>query len=82
MTLLGFFNHEITMIIVFSQGKIIVTPDEVQIRLGQATLYGMAEDIKFKMDVQIMYADAGAVRWSIKLDSAEQLLQIKDTLMI
>ncbi|WP_299496053.1 DUF3389 family protein [uncultured Shewanella sp.] len=70
------------MIIDFSQGKIIVTPDEVQIRFEHATLYGMAEDIKFKKDVLIMYADAGAVRWSMTLDSVEQLLQIKDTLMI
>lgn len=70
------------MVIDFSQGKLIVTPDEVQIRLADATLYAMAEDIKFKTDVLIMYADAGAVRWNIKLDSLDQLRLIKDTLMI
>ncbi|MCL1126360.1 DUF3389 family protein [Shewanella surugensis] len=69
------------MIIDFSQGKLIVMSDEVQIRLADATLYAMAEDIQFRTDVLIMYADAGAVRWSIKLDSLAQLSLIKDTLM-
>ncbi|MFT5788730.1 MAG: hypothetical protein ACI8SJ_000837 [Shewanella sp.] len=71
------------MIIELSSGKMVLSPFEVQIRLNnQCQLYAMVEDIKFHQDALMMVADAGAVRWSIKLDSNEQLQTIKTELGI
>ncbi|PKH56956.1 DUF3389 domain-containing protein [Shewanella sp. Choline-02u-19] len=69
------------MIIELSSGKMVLSPFEVQIRLNnQCQLYAMVEDIKFHPDALMMVADAGAVRWSIKLDNNEQLQTIKTEL--
>ncbi|ACJ29574.1 Conserved hypothetical protein [Shewanella piezotolerans WP3] len=69
------------MIIEFSNGKIVLTAFEVQVRLNsQCHLYAMVEDIKFHQDALMMIADAGAVRWNLKLDNEQQLLQIKTEL--
>ncbi|QFU22431.1 DUF3389 domain-containing protein [Shewanella eurypsychrophilus] len=70
------------MVIDFSQGKIILTPFEVQVRftLFGMSMYAMVEDIKFIDDALIMHADAGAVRWSLKLDSPEQIAAIREEL--
>ncbi|MGS0727288.1 DUF3389 family protein [Shewanella sp. 0m-11] len=38
--------------------------------------------MKFHQDALILVADAGAVRWNIKLDSTEQLQQIMQELGI
>ncbi|GIU36764.1 DUF3389 domain-containing protein [Shewanella schlegeliana] len=71
------------MIIQFSAGKLIVSPFEVQVRLNNGCqLYAMVDDIKFHQDALILVADAGAVRWNLKLDSNEQLQEIKDELGI
>ena len=71
------------MIIELSSGKIVLTPFEVQVRLNnQCHLYAMVEDIKFHQDALMMIADAGAVRWNLKLDNDEQLQQIKTELGI
>lgn len=72
------------MVIEFSQGKIIITPFEIQVRLGisGSGLYAMVEDIKFNEQALIIFADAGAVRWSLKLDSIEQLKLIREELGI
>ncbi len=71
------------MIIELSSGKIVLTPFEVQVRLNnQCHLYAMVEDIKFHQDALMMIADAGAVRWNLKLDNEEQLQQIKTELGI
>lgn len=70
------------MVIDFSLGKIILTPFEVQVRFNTSgiTMYAMVEDIKIIDDALIMHADAGAVRWSLKLDSPEQIARIREEL--
>ncbi|ABZ76951.1 conserved hypothetical protein [Shewanella halifaxensis HAW-EB4] len=69
------------MIIHFSAGKFIVSPFEVQVRLDNGCqLYAMVDDIKFHQDALMVVADAGAVRWNIKLDSSEQLLLVMEEL--
>ena len=71
------------MIIHFAAGKFIVSPFEVQVRLDNGCLlYAMVDDIKFHQDALMVVADAGAVRWNIKLDSIEQLQQIMQELGI
>ncbi|MEZ9822191.1 DUF3389 domain-containing protein [Shewanella sp. 10N.286.45.A1] len=71
------------MIIEFSNGKIVLTPFEVQVRLNNhCHLYAMVEDIKFLQDALMMIADAGAVRWNLKLDNEQQLQQIRAELGI
>ncbi|MGS0677188.1 DUF3389 family protein [Shewanella sp. 0m-4] len=71
------------MIIHFSAGKLVVSPFEIQVRLENGCqLYAMVDDIKFHQDALILVADAGAVRWNIKLDSTEQLQQIMQELGI
>jgi len=72
------------MVIEFSQGKIILTPFEVQVRLSTSgtTMYAMVEDIKFNDQALILYADAGAVRWSLRLDTIEQLSIMREELGI
>ncbi|MDR8523642.1 MULTISPECIES: DUF3389 family protein [Shewanella] len=71
------------MIIQFSAGKLILSPYEVQARLDNGCqLYAMVDDIKFHDDALMLVADAGAVRWNIKLDSSEQLQEIKHELGI
>ncbi|QLE85328.1 MULTISPECIES: DUF3389 family protein [Shewanella] len=72
------------MIVEFSQGKIITSAFEIQIRLTAAntTLFAMAEDVKAIDDARLLLADAGAVRWSIALDNLEQLNQVKQALAI
>lgn len=70
------------MVIDFSQGKVILSQFEVQVRFTTSgiTMYAMVEDIKFIDDALIMHADAGAVRWSLKLDSPEQIAAIREEL--
>ncbi|MBW8183824.1 DUF3389 family protein [Shewanella nanhaiensis] len=70
------------MVIDFSQGKIILTSFEIQIKLSTpgSGMYAMAEDLKFIDDALIISADAGSVKWSLRLDSIEQLNMIRETL--
>ncbi len=72
------------MLIHFSQGTLILTHTELQAKLnqGQVTLYAMAEDIKVISDALVLIADAGAVRWSLKLDTAEQLQMVIEELQL
>ncbi|MCK8045548.1 MULTISPECIES: DUF3389 family protein [Shewanella] len=71
------------MIIQFSAGKLILSPFELQARLDNGCqLYAMVDDIKFHDDALMIVADAGAVRWNIKLDSNEQLQDVKQELGI
>ena len=74
----------IEMVIDFSQGKIIVTAHEVQIRLNVASvvLQAMAEDIQLRRDALVIIADAGVVRWSVKLDNLIQFEQVLNELGI
>ena len=72
------------MVIDFSQGKIILTPFEVQIKLSSSGsgMYAMAEDLKFIDEALMISADAGSVKWSLRLDSIEQLTMIRGELGI
>lgn len=66
------------MIIVFSQGKLIVTPHEVQCRIqqNQVVLAASVDDINCFHQGLVVVADAGTVRWSIALDNAQQFDQL------
>ncbi|MCE9688223.1 MULTISPECIES: DUF3389 family protein [Shewanella] len=70
------------MVLDFSQGKIIVTAFEVQVRLraSNLVLQAMAEDIQLKRQGRLLLADGGAVRWSLSLDDEAQLEQIREQL--
>lgn len=72
------------MVITFSLGKIILSMHEIQIKLsdGGLSLYAMAEDVRVVRDALMLVADGGAVRWSLKLDSSEQLETVIDELGI
>lgn len=72
------------MVINFAQGKIVVSMHEIQILLSATgvSLYAMAEDIKLMRSALTLVADAGAVRWSIKLDSIEQFDDVASELGI
>ena len=63
------------MIINCSQGKIIVNLHEIQCRFNVNNMVLMAsvDDITCYHQGLVIAADAGTVKWSIKLDSAEQL---------
>ncbi|MDO6618840.1 MULTISPECIES: DUF3389 family protein [unclassified Shewanella] len=65
------------MIIEFSQGKLVVTPFEIQCRLNtnNIVLTAMVDDMKCLSDSLMLIADAGAVRWSLKLDNAQQFYE-------
>lgn len=69
--------HEsgIAMLVEFSQGKLIATEFEVQIRLNMANvvLQAAAEDISLRLEPPMIIANGGGVRWSIKLDNTNQL---------
>ncbi|MCT8986815.1 DUF3389 domain-containing protein [Shewanella phaeophyticola] len=66
------------MVIDFSIGKIIVTVNEIQCRFhdNQIVLTASVDDISCFHQGLVIAADAGTVRWSIKLDNAAQLEQV------
>ncbi|MCE9678564.1 DUF3389 domain-containing protein [Shewanella sp. AS1] len=66
------------MVIDFSTGKLILSVNDIHVKLNQSTvsLYAMAEDLKVFQDALMLVADAGAVCWSIKLDDSQQLEQV------
>ena len=78
------FSHRavIKMVLDFSQGKLIVTEFEVQVRLNVASivLQASAEDIGLRRQPPMLIADGGGVRWSLVLDSNTQLRAIQDVL--
>lgn len=63
------------MVLDFSQGKLIATEFEVQIRLSVANvvLQASAEDVSLRLDPPMIIANGGGVRWSMKLDNTDQL---------
>ncbi|WP_144208690.1 DUF3389 family protein [Shewanella donghaensis] len=65
------------MIIEFSQGKLVVTPFEIQCRLNMnnIVLTAMVDDMRCLSDSLMLIADAGVVRWSMKLDTAQQFYE-------
>ncbi|NRD74469.1 DUF3389 family protein [Shewanella sp. VB17] len=68
------------MVINFSQGKIILTPLEIQVKFAASGggMYAMAEDLKFIDDALMISADAGSVKWNLRVDSIEQLIAIRE----
>lgn len=72
------------MVLEFSQGKLIATEFEVQIRLSVANvvLQGSTEDISLKLEPPMIIANGGGVRWSMKLDTPEQLQSLQALLGI
>ncbi|MCC4832336.1 DUF3389 family protein [Shewanella sp. 1_MG-2023] len=72
------------MIIEFSQGKLVVTPFEVQCRLNvnSIVLTAMVDDMKCIADRLLLIADAGAVRWSLQLDNNQQFYEVIEILGI
>ncbi|MCF1428614.1 MAG: DUF3389 domain-containing protein [Shewanella sp.] len=68
------------MIIEFSQGRMILSPFEIQVRLNApgVVLQAMVEDIKLCREVLVLSADAGAVSWSLKLDNPRQADELID----
>lgn len=72
------------MVIDFSQGKLIVTEFEVQVRLKVASivLQAGAEDIGLRWEPPMLIANGGAVRWSVKLDNEMQLRLVQEILGI
>lgn len=72
------------MVIDFSQGKLIVTEYEVQVRLNVASivLLAGAEDIALRREPPLLIANGGAVRWSVKLDNETQLQSVQEILGI
>ncbi|MGL4734307.1 MAG: DUF3389 family protein [Enterovibrio sp.] len=70
------------MVLDFSQGKIIVTQHELQVRLlgTQIVLQVSAADIILRRQPPMLIADGGGVRWSLVLDSSSQLSAIQTVL--
>ncbi|NKF51603.1 DUF3389 family protein [Shewanella sp. WXL01] len=66
------------MIISFSQGRLIVTAQEVQCRIVKSNLVMAAsvDDLTIYRQGRVIVADAGTVRWSVSLDDDEQLQQV------
>jgi hypothetical protein len=72
------------MVITFKHGKIIVTPNELVIKLtGDAhiMMQASAETVELiGQGVNVIAVNSGAVRWSVKLDNGEQMIAIADVL--
>jgi hypothetical protein len=68
------------MIVSFSQGQLVVSPYEIQCRLkhNAIVLQAMLDDVRFLRPSLLLVADAGVVKWSIKLDSEEQFAELLD----
>ncbi|WP_342609752.1 DUF3389 domain-containing protein [Vibrio tritonius] len=72
------------MLIEFSQGKIIVTPHEIVVKLSslpQCVLQAEQSAVSlFGAGANVMMANVGGVKWSLKLDSEEQIQTIAQEL--
>lgn len=72
------------MLIEFSQGKIIVTPHEIVVRfasLPQCVLQAEQSAVSlFGSGANILMANVGGVKWSVKLDTQEQIELISQEL--
>lgn len=71
------------MVIEFSGGKIIVTAQEIMCRInqGSVTLQSSGDSVTLLgAGANVILANSGEVKWSIKLDNEQQLLAIGDYL--
>ncbi|MGL4828330.1 MAG: DUF3389 domain-containing protein [Vibrio sp.] len=72
------------MVLQFKNGKIILTPHEVMVRLGDANFATLQADVDMITlmgnGANVMIANGGGSKWSIKLDDEAQLQTIAQTL--
>ncbi|MBY6198106.1 DUF3389 domain-containing protein [Vibrio hangzhouensis] len=68
------------MIVEFSQGKVIVTPHEVVVRLsGSAvTLQGQVDALQLILPACVLSANGAECKWSVKLDNSQQIQTIAE----
>ena len=68
------------MVINFSQGKIILTSLEIQVKFAGSGggMHALAEDLKFIDGALMISVDAGSVKWNLRVDSIEQLTAIRE----
>ncbi|MGO1298338.1 MAG: DUF3389 family protein [Vibrio sp.] len=68
----------------FSKGTIIVTPHEIMVRLTdmpETILQAQQEAVTlFGQTANVIMANVGGVKWSLKLDTLEQLTLISEQL--
>ncbi|MEC6909184.1 DUF3389 domain-containing protein [Photobacterium piscicola] len=67
------------MIVIFSQGKIIVTQHEVVIRIDgncRIMMQAQVDELTLIGGANVITAIGSGLNWSVKLDSEEQLQQI------
>jgi hypothetical protein len=74
------------MLIAFSGGKIIVTAHEVVVRLSgehRVTLQSHVDELQLIGNgANVLLANCGACKWSLKLDNELQLIQLADAIGI
>ncbi|WP_217532327.1 DUF3389 domain-containing protein [Vibrio metschnikovii] len=72
------------MMIEFSGGKIIATAHEVVVRLlgeHSISLQSSSDNVTFiGRGANVMLANSGGVKWSVKLDNSEQLSELAQSL--
>ncbi len=70
------------MIIEFSGGKIIATPYELTVRItgiNNTTLHAQTDALELIGNgANVIVANGGECKWSLALDSAEQLAELAD----
>ncbi|WP_372872085.1 DUF3389 family protein [Shewanella sp.] len=67
------------MVLQLINGKLILTSSELVCKLnGGASLRALFEDVRLHKSPRLLIADAGAVSWSLPLDTDEQLSFIRD----
>ncbi|WP_240205418.1 DUF3389 domain-containing protein [Vibrio sp. CyArs1] len=68
------------MIVDFSQGKVIVTPHEMVVRLAvsNVTLQAQVDALQLIIPACVISANGAECKWSVKLDSEEQLRAISN----
>ncbi|TFH92483.1 DUF3389 domain-containing protein [Vibrio ouci] len=68
------------MVIDFSAGKVIVTPHEIVVKLESASMVTLQSQVDaitlIGRGANVIAANGSETKWSIKLDSEDQLQQI------
>lgn len=72
------------MVLEFSSGKIIVTPFELVVKISDKHMITMQANAEAVVLIgngaNVVTANSGDMKWSIKLDSEEQIQQIAQQL--
>lgn len=68
------------MIVEFSQGKVIVTPHEVVVRLSGsiATFQAQVDALQLILPACVLSANGAECKWSVKLDNLQQIQTIAE----